>query len=141
MKRIIYCFAKDKNSLFSKLENQAEPLIKHFTKYFMYPGHVSSNHWADEIYSFLNSVSKLKRKNKRPTANQILNKTWIVYEDSILEYIPTVVEDYGYSEVDPNVVYENCKKYMMWLCTTLSDIGSVSKKACKLELKSIETEK
>ena len=106
----------------------------------MYPGHTSASHWGDEIYAFLNSVSKLKKKNKRPTVDQLLNKTWSVYEDSILEYIPTVVEDYGYSEVDPTIVYENCKKYMTWLCTVLSDIGSVSKKSCKLELKSIEME-
>ncbi len=138
MERMIYCFAKDRNKLLYELERESKPLMKHLVKYFMYPGHTSANHWGDEIYAFLNSVSKFKKKNKRPTSDQILKSTWGIYEDSIIEYIPTVIDDYGDSDIDPEVIYNSCKEYMIWLCTTLSDIGSVSKKACKLELKNIE---
>lgn len=138
MKRVIYCFAKDRNKVLDELESESEPLIKHLTKYFLYPNHTSSSHWGDEIYSFLNSVSKLKRKNKRPSADTILKHTWYVYEDSILEYIPTVVDDYGYSNVDSGVVYDNCREYVTWLADVLSTTGSVSRKACKQKLKDIE---
>ena len=138
MKRVIYCFAKDKSTLLYELERESKPLIKHLVKYFMYPGHTSASHWGDEIYAFLNSVSKLKKKNKRPTSDQILKFTWDVYEDSIIEYIPTVVDDYGDSDVDPEVVYNNCRYYMIWLSDMLSNVGSVSRKACKRELENIE---
>lgn len=138
MKRVIYCFAKDKSTLFYELERESKPLVKHLVKYFMYPGHTSASHWGDEIYSFLNSVSKLKKKNRRPTSEQILKSTWNVYEDSIIEYIPTVADDYGDSDVDPKVVYNNCRHYMIWLSGMLSDVGSVSRKACKCELERIE---
>lgn len=138
MKRMIYCFAKDKGTLLYELERKSESLIKHLVKYFMYPGHISASHWGDEIYAFLNSVSKLKKKNKRPTSKQILQSTWDVYEDSIIEYIPTVVDDYGDSDIDPELVYNNCRDYMIWLSNMLSDVGSVSRKACKRELETIE---
>lgn len=61
-----------------------------------------------------------------------------VYEDSIIEYIPTVVDDSGYSDVDPELVYNNCRDYMIWLSNMLSDVRSVSRKACKRELENIE---
>ena len=138
MKKLVYCFAKDKMKVLDKLEDQSEPLIKHLVKYFLYPNHLSSSHWGDEIFSFLNNVSKLKKKNKRPTSEVILKSTWNVYEDSILEYIPTVQEDYGISYVDSKTVYNDCKQYMVWLAEKLSDVGSVSRNSCKCKLKEIE---
>ena len=76
MRLFVTANAEYKYALGRKLADASELLVDHLIKIFMYPNHVSVDHWIQEVHGFLNKVGKLKHNNKFPSIQFILQNTW-----------------------------------------------------------------
>lgn len=136
MKRIILGMAKSKKEAFKNLESKTSILLKHLVKLYMYPKHESREHWMKEIALFINEAPRLKSSNKLPKESDILKYTWDVWEDSFLNWVKVLPEDYGEPDfkIDLEDLYLSCQLYFEWLATQLSNTGAVSKAAVRSKL-------
>ena len=135
----ILCFANSKTSISSELKSNSGELFKTLVKLYLYPNHVSVNHWKQEIAAFLNKVPRTKGNKKFPNKHFILKNTWEIYEDAISNMIEPIIEDYGDTVVmiDVDDLYEKCEAYFNWIAGELSSNGFVSNKRIYNKLDSI----
>ena len=128
MRLFVTANAEYKYELGRKLTDASEPLVDHLIKIFMYPNHVSVDHWIQEVYGFLNKVGKLKHNNKFPSARFILNSTWGVHGDIINESIPVFESDYCQpTHNSSSEIADAVRCYFLWLSYVLSANGRVAK--------------
>ena len=136
MKRMItYSMSTKLNKIGDDLDRKGKPLIRHLIKFALYSNHRSSDHWADEIYSFIKDVDTYKGKNKAPSEEFIFRSLYTRGNYRYLhKWIKVVKEDYGDSDVSDQNVEEFVKSYLEWLSEELSTNLTVSRSSVRNEL-------
>ena len=133
MKRLlrssIFCMAQDKKSVREFLWPRAGQIIQHLLQIYMYPNIDATNHWGAEVYGFINKLPKLKHNNKYPSEKFILDNTWNIWNDAIIDMINSAIKEYGQpqQDVDKNVIADLIYKYFQWLANHLSIEGQITK--------------
>ena len=112
-------FAYDRRKIEDILVNKSPEILEHLIKIYFYPGNDNTNHWKDEIYSFINRVPKIK-----------FNNTFGVWGDTIPNIVDKVLDEYGDSNREYNMsdCLDFCSRYFTWLSNELSSKGLISKK-------------
>lgn len=123
-------FAYDRHKIEDMLVNKSPEIVEHLIKIYLYPDDVNTNHWKDEIYSFINRVPKIKFNNKFPSSKFIYEKTYGVWWDTIPNMIKKVVSEYGDYHINYNIgdILDFCSRYFNWLSRELSSNGLILKK-------------
>lgn len=135
MFKIITEMAEELREIGRDLKSKNEIVIEHLLMIYLYPNSKHINHWEREVRSFIDKVSKVKSKNKYPTQKQILNFTWFIFEDVLIERFNVYVDDIEYKEnkvkeidnPDPQVFYNFVKEYFYWLSDKLSIKGYIER--------------
>ena len=124
------------SKVYDNIASHSAEMNKHIMKLLFYPDSQYVSHWQHEIYSFLNSVPKLKNNNKFPKVDLIL-KALSIYDDMIDAFIEPVQDEE--SELTPcNIplpkIESAIQKYHNWIATELSSKGVVSQSAIRSKL-------
>lgn len=129
----ILCFAETKKEVARELKKESENLYEHLIKVWMFPNSQSQNHWKTEIGTkFLTKVDKLKNKKKYPTSKFIIENTWDVWEDALIDRIPSILAriDEVPLTLDYSIVYDAIHGYIFWASDTLSQKGVLNPNDC-----------
>lgn len=120
----------DKKQKLAVLENKTPELLNYLVKLYMYPNHENAQQWKQEIADSIRSVQKVKPFNKFPKKKDILKYTWYIWEDSFLNWVEVLPEDYGEPtrKIDLDELYHSCQQYFEWLANELATIGLVTRK-------------
>ena len=124
----IFALAKTKSDIEAYLDDATRPIILHLIKLYFYNDSEDLKHWRQEVYSFLNSVPRLKSKKKFPSKDFILNNT-INLELPYLNHLIYIIEsEYGKpQEANIDGLKSNIIEYFVWLATELSKTGIVGR--------------
>ncbi len=134
----LFEFAENKREIERQLSDKTDILVEHILYLIMDKNNSASNHWKQEIYSFIHSVKKLSGKNKFPTSKQIYGWTYDKISDCVTDtdWISVFVEDACDKECFENIysitdiskrLHSFCTDYFTWLSESLSRIGIVSR--------------
>lgn len=93
MKIRIRAFSKPQKDIMSKLDSATPAVIRHLMKVWLWPNADSQNKWQNEVWSNLNKVDKLKSNNRYPSAEFILNNTWVLNNGTISDRVLVLMED------------------------------------------------
>ena len=121
--------AQDKKSIKEFLWPRGGQIIQHLLQIYMYPNLDTTEHWATEVYGFINKVPKLKYNNRYPSETFIIDNTWKVWNDTIVDMIKSAIKEYGKPEndIDASVITDLIYKYFQWLAKQLSTEGQIRK--------------
>lgn len=134
----IFAMADTKSNIAAKLEGTTLQIVKHIIKIYLYPEHSAVNHWKTEIYGFLHTIPRIKRKNTFPTKEFILRETIGINRDTIPLWVENVIDDYGASNKDVNNVMAAIYDYYSMLAEELSRSGDISKQKVYTKLTEIQ---
>lgn len=131
MKVYVKAMADSRKECWARLDNIGDPLIEHLIKLFYYSDNGNTEHWKDEVYSFLHSVFKLKNNKKFPSSKFIFDSLTDSYfpvfdkmESSVLyRYDKTLRRNVSYCD---SSCKEFVSKYLRWISHELSECGRVS---------------
>ncbi len=120
----------DKKLKLSILEDKTPALLDNLLKLYMYPNHESVQQWRQEVAEYIRTAPKVEPFNKFPKKKDILKNTWYIWEDSFLNWVKALSEDYGEPtrEIDLDELYHSCQQYFEWLANELATIGLVTRK-------------
>lgn len=128
----IFAFADAKDNITNKLKDKSDDLVYRIVKIFVFPNCGIKPHWYQEVYGFIHSVPKMKKKNKFPDKEFIFKNTFGVWGDTIESCIITAIKDYPNivplfnQDTGLNVCENAVRKYFEWLSEELSKIGRVA---------------
>lgn len=134
----IFAMADTKSNIAAKLEGTTLQIVKHIIKIYLYPEHPAVNHWKTEVYGFLHTIPRIKRKNTFPTKEFILQETIGVNRSVIPLWVENVVDDYGESDRDESNVMAAIEDYYSMLAEELSYRGDISKQKVYAKLTEIQ---
>ena len=134
----IFAMADTKSNIAAKLEGTTLQIVKHIIKIYLYPEHPAVNHWKADVYGFLHTIPRIKRKNTFPTKEFILRETVEVNRDTIPLWVENVVDDYGESDRDIAGVIDVIEDYYSMLAEELSYRGDISKQKVYTKLTEIQ---
>lgn len=137
----VKAFSKSQKDIMSKLDSATPEVILHLMKVWLWPNVESQNKWQHEVWSNLNNVDKLKSNNKYPSAEFILNNTWVPNNDTISDRVLVLMEDMEELPIrfKINNLYKALKEYFIWIATQLSESGFVSEKSIRDKLEELRT--
>lgn len=97
------------------------------------------NHWANEIYSFIHDVPKLKGTNRYPSASFIFDNTYEIWYDSMEPGVQKLFqqEHMEYDAQRVKIAIAIAKEYFLWLSEQLSNNGSVTNQEVRQKLESL----
>lgn len=124
----------------SQLSSMPTKLITHLMKIYLMPNHTNRNHWKDEIYTFINNVSKLKGTHEYPTPKQIYDWIYKTMQDCFTDsawfdvFITNMCDSYNIQLRGPSIKYLDdfdtiCESYFKWLANILGIVGIVKRSA------------
>lgn len=121
----IRAMSEAQSEVYRKITDKTPLIVEHFVKLCMYPDSRDCNHWKQEIYSFLNTVPKLRNTKKYPKSSLIM-KALTIYNDSIEGFIRRVTKKYGTDNVSMlsgTDIENRLRLYQTWLADVLSSEG------------------
>lgn len=132
----IRSMSETQSKVYDSITSHVAEMNKHIIKLLLYPDCRYVSHWQHEIYSFLNSVPKLKNSNKFPKANFIL-KALSIYDDMLDAFIEPVIDDEPNLEpraVLVETIQHVVQSYHEWLASELSSRGVISQNLIRHKL-------
>lgn len=136
----ILCFAENRQEVARDLKKGSENLYEHLIKVWMFPNVSEQNHWKVEIGTkFMVKVDKLKNTKRYPSAKFILDHTWNIWEDALMDRIPAVLEHIDETPLDVSYynIYDAIHDYMTWAAEILSKRGVLNPKDCYNEVEQL----
>lgn len=139
----VFAMSLPKCEIAARLEETTRPLIRHLIKLYLYSDKSSdSNHWRQEVYALLHNVSKLRRVNKLPSTNFILDNTINVNRDLIPSWTKHIISDYSDDadrdmNIDIVALQNSISDYYSWLASELSQYGDISRTECYSKLEEL----
>lgn len=119
------------NKIEDTLNAKSEPLIFHLIKIYAWgrTRSTSKEHWKEEVYSFVNSIQRIKGTKRFPPYHKIFNALWDSWGDRIEIAVNKLNSEKHYKEYE-RIEYSNnidifCKTYIKWLSDCLSKTGEV----------------
>lgn len=111
-------------------------LVKHIIKLILYADSDCVHHWQSEIYSFLNTVQKLKGKNRWPSAKFIKEalSTWNDSLDTLTWQVIEEEDELVPLSASQEKISAVVNGYQDWLATQLATKGAISPKESRAEL-------
>lgn len=111
------------------IKSSLKQLDQHLIKLILFKDCASRNHWADEVYSFLNSIRRAKNSKKFPKYS-FIRRTLAIDEDILDSYIFQIKSDYSdlaLNDISDEDVTTLVIAYHDWLATKLSERGIVTR--------------
>ena len=128
----VFSISTTRRDIAAKLEETTRQLVKHLIKLYLYPDYKDVQHWRQEVYSFLHSISKIKGRNKLPSSRFILANTIQSNLELIAVWYYNILDDYGTpsnSKCSETELTRKVSNYYRWLADILSAQGEVSRKS------------
>lgn len=128
MKIYVTAMSVPQNIVMNKLIDISSSLTDHLIKLYLFPTSQYTNHWRQEIFSFVNSIPKLKSTKRYPSSDFIFEHL-SSYLDQCAEGIEFWINEYGSlvpERVDPIEAENLITEYIKWLASKLSENGRVS---------------
>ena len=134
---IIYELADNRGKIESSITNLSRPIVVHLIKIYLWRDTTYKNHWISELNGFLNSVPKLKGKNRYPKSKDLYRWLWTESrKENFSKTLYSVIDqvDMGEGEfkdlkrpdgVDIDKVKMFVEEYMMWISQELSVSGEI----------------
>lgn len=125
------------------LQDKSVPLLIHLAYYSESSSdNINLSHWAKEIYSFINTVPKLKSNNKFPSELFIYRNIYRTYFDCLQDWLPGefAKEDIQYEPSRLRIIEDFCSEYCEWLSIKLSVHGKVTQSEVINELNYLKEE-
>lgn len=124
------------------LDAQSRPLIRHLIRYFTFPTSQDHNHWRDELgEKFVNSVPRLKGKNKPLPADKIYQVLWEDVEDEFNGLYIGELDTHRKLEVSTrsrDEIKQLCADYLRWLADILPTTDYVLSQTICRKLESLD---
>lgn len=138
----IFAISLPKREIASRLEVTTRQLIFHLIKLYLYPDSIYTNHWNNDVYNTLHSVSTIKRSHKLPSKKFILDNTIGLNKRFIPSLIKVIEDDYtdqnGESiEYTLDEIESAMYMYFDWISSVLSRDGYLSRKSVYETLKEL----
>ena len=123
----------------SNLSNRSGDLLRHIILYLCSNDAGLKNHWANEIYSFIHDVPKLKGTNRYPSTSFIFDNTYEIWYDSMEPGVQKLFqqEHMKYDVQRIKTAIAVAKEYFLWLSEQLSSSGSVTNQEVRQKLESL----
>lgn len=137
MKRYIYAMSMKRSDLADYLDNHTWQVMVALAQLYLFPNG-NRIHWRKEVWEKLSRVYPLKRSNKLPSADFIVNSTWGRNKNEIgkaLQYAEDKEDTYtvgDHKTVDE--FYLIVEDYFLWLADHLASNGNVDLTSVKGEL-------
>lgn len=127
------------SEIYRSITNNVPELDKHIMKLMLFPDYEGCDHWISEVYSLVNSVKKLKGKNKFPSAKFIKKALSVCNDmlDALLEQVKDEESELSTEYVPFKSIVSGIEMYQDWLASQLSSRGVVTKSNVKAELTAI----
>lgn len=140
MVKIIYAMSRRLRDIGADLDNRGRSLIDHLVKLFLFPTSKDVNHWKQEIYNLIHSISSIKGNHKIPSANFIFDNIYGKYNINYTNNsINAILDDYGEPEFDFSYdeIHDFISDYVRWLSIELNQREVVSRKLVYAKLDSM----
>lgn len=131
MKMYIRSAAMKQSDLGDDLEEVALPLLEALGQLYLFPNCEYTHHWRQEVWATLHRVPKLKRRNKLPSKEFILEHTWHEYETQ-LDYILVFAREHEYLLEPYTGRIDNLKEFSIICCTYIGWAAEQLSKTGKL---------
>lgn len=122
MKRCIVGIARKRSDLGDWIDNHTFAVMVALAQLYLFP---SGNrvHWRKEVWEKFSRIYTLKRSNKLPSANFILQHSWRRNKNKVMNAINYAIDkedsytprSYNYDEF-----YQIVEDYLIWLASNLS---------------------
>lgn len=126
MKRYIKSAAMKRSDIGDEIQGRTLPLIEALAQLYLFPNSECINHWRKEVWNKFPDIPVLKRSNKTPKPEFILERGWYRYEPK-LKAIMHRAEAHEYNQRPEPSRHDNVEEfkqaaesYMFWLAETLS---------------------
>lgn len=123
----IRAMSRSDAQIYDRLDRDAEQLDRHLIKLMLYPNAQEADHWAKEVWNFVNIIDKRKQTNKYPKESFIYNAI-SCHNDIINNMIWQIKSD---RRERPAILHDQyiiskIEDYQHWLARKLSSQGAVS---------------
>lgn len=127
MKIYIRSMSRPDAQIYDKLDRDSEQLDRHLIKLMLYPDAQEADHWAKEVWNFINIIDRRKQTNKYPKETFIY-KAISCHNDIISNMIWQIKSD---MQERPRTLHDEyivrkIEDYQHWLARKLSTQGAVN---------------
>lgn len=124
MKKYIYAMSSKRSELGAWIEDHTFPVMCAIAQLYLFEGVQDRKHWRNEVWSKFNRMKLLKKRNKLPSSEFILENSW----GANCKYVKSAVKwavDHDKSltprsNVDVDELYDIMEIYFFWLSHKLS---------------------
>lgn len=123
MKRYVHAMSMSKGDLCSWVESHTKQTILALAQLYLFPTGPRV-HWREEVWSKFQEIHRLKPKNKLPSAKLILENSYEVYKDKLMNILQHAIDkESKYTPID-NIDESEFRlivnDYFLWLANYLS---------------------
>lgn len=141
MKIYIKAQSEKKKDIASRLDNQTYECMIAIAQLYLFPNYSKyHHHWAQEVWNHFQNISKVKKTNKYPTANFILNNTWYLNNNKVQTALDAAVYHESHLNYDADryddidTAKDIMFAYFIWMSERLSHEGTITFREVQNEL-------
>lgn len=123
----IRSMSEAQSQIYSELTQKSWKVDEHIIKLLLLPDCPEANHWKREIARFIDSVDRLKGKNRFPDA-KFIKKCISTHNDCIDAFLYKIsgqLHEETQRQLSEDVILHALDTYQNWLASELSSHGSI----------------